>query len=85
MSFTVILILLRTLSVREGKSGRGWSLFLRGELEAKFEAKRLASSTEEEIDSGPFITLASERSNLKKKRFLLADRSTLGPIRALGD
>ena len=55
MSFTVTVILLRRLSVREGKSGRGWPRSSRVELEAKFEAKRLALTIKEDITSWRFI------------------------------
>ena len=42
ISFTVTVILLRRLSVREGKSGRGWPHSSNVKLEVKFETKILA-------------------------------------------
>jgi len=75
MSFTVTVILLRRLSVREGKSGRGWPRSSRVELEAKFEAKRFALSIEEERTSGPFIMVGIVAFPLLRTLFVIRQNS----------
>lgn len=45
--------------MREGESGRGWSLFIVG-LEETFIAKILALSDEDEKNLGSFIIIGTE-------------------------
>ena len=61
--------------MREGKSGRGWPRSSSVELEAKFEAKRLALSIEEEITSGPFIMVGIVALPLLRTLFVIRQNS----------